>query len=191
METKLTNQESFAIITKMIQQSKSNVQEGSFYLLFWGWVITAAYAGHYILMVFTEFAQPYAVWLITIPAGIISTIYGFKKSRKALVRTHLDYLYAQNWLAFLLPLLVIIAFGYQIGYENITGMILLIVGSAVFVTSRLLKFTPSLYGSLVIWAMAILALVFNDERQYLFGCVATTLGYLVPGYLLKKKETNE
>jgi hypothetical protein len=190
METKLTNQESLAIITKMIQQSKSNVQAGSFYFLFWGWVTFIAYTGHYVLQVFTDFPQPYLVWLITIPGGIVSAIYGYKKSQSSLVKTHLDYIFSQNWLAFLVPLLAIIFFGYRVGYENITGLILLLVGSAVFISSRILKFTPSLYGSLVIWAMAILALVFNDEQQYLFGAIATILGYLVPGYLLKKKEAN-
>jgi hypothetical protein len=191
METKLTNQESLAIITKMIQQSKSNVQAGSFYFLFWGWVTFFAYTAHYVLLVFIDYPKPYLVWLITIPAGIISAVYGYKKSQTSVVKTHLDYIFGQNWLAFLIPLLAIIFFGYKVGFENITGLILLLVGSAVFISSRILKFNPSTYGSIVIWAMAILALIYNDEQQYLFGAIATILGYLVPGYLLKKKETNE
>lgn len=191
MEVQLTKEESLLIITKMIRQSKYNVQQSSFHLLLWGWVTTLAYLGQYLLTVYSDFARPEMVWMVCIPAGIVSGIYGYRFRSKAVITTHLDYIYGNVWLGFLLPFLAILFFGSKIGYENITGMILMLAGSAVFISSRLLKHFPTLLGAIILWTAAFLSLTYNTEVQYLFGAMGTLFGYLMPGYFLRKKEQHD
>lgn len=66
---KLSARESLDIITVMIQEAKGNVQRVNFYFLLWGWVVTIAHLGMYILMQL-EYERPYVAWIITIPAWI-------------------------------------------------------------------------------------------------------------------------
>jgi hypothetical protein len=99
-------------------------------------------------------------------------------------------MYATIWLGFTVPLLVIIFGGSVIGEQNITGLIMLVAGYAVFISGKLLKFTPTVYGGVVLWITGILALYFNDANQYLIAAAGIALGYLVPGYMMKRKENN-
>ncbi len=188
MSSELTHEESLKTISHMINLSKNNVQHSSFYFLLWGWVVALAFLGHYILMVYVEFENPSVIWLIAIPAAIASGIYGYRTEKKILYKTHFDDLYTQTWLAFLLPLLMILFFGNKLGLENTTALILMLAGSGTYISSRILRFKPSLYGSLIIWVTAILSFIYNNEYQYLLGVAGIVMGYLIPGYLLRKKE---
>jgi len=90
MEKQLTPQQSLDVITSMIQQAKGNMQKNSFYFLLWGWTIVIANLGVYLLIKFTDVADPYLMFLITIVSAIISMIYGFRQGKQAVVSTHLD-----------------------------------------------------------------------------------------------------
>lgn len=190
MEKTLTSQESLALITRMIHQSQQNVQRSSFYFLIWGWVVILANLAHYYLLMYTDFTHPYAVWLISLPTAIVCWIYGARQTKKAVVRTHIDRIYTSIWLAFLFPHVVIMFSASIIGGNNINGMILLFVGFAVFISGKLLKFKPTVYGAFVIWLSALLCLYFNDQTQYLIAAFGVAIGYLIPGYMMKRKENN-
>ncbi|MEM8892994.1 MAG: hypothetical protein AAGC88_00370 [Bacteroidota bacterium] len=190
MEKSLSNQESLALITQMIHQTKRNYKKSSFYFLLWGWVVITGDLGHYYLIEFTDYPYPHAIWLISIPVWIASAIYGARQSKQSTVKTHLDSLYSFVWISFVVPLLVVIFAGSMIGPYYITGLIMLFAGYAVIITGKLLKFRPTIYGGVVLWITAVLALYFNDSTQYLIGASGVALGYLVPGYMLKVKEDN-
>jgi len=191
MEDKnLTHQESLSLITQMINQSKQNMQRGSFYFLFWGFVVLTGYLFHYLLFIYTDYPHPYAIWLITIPAVIVTVFYSKKMERESGFKSHIDYMSGQIWTAIWPPLTAYIFLGFKLGYENITGLILFSAGSAVYLTGKLIKFTPTIVGGIIIWIGAVLAIIFNTEVQYLIGAVTVALGYLVPGYMLRKKEIN-
>ncbi|MBV6644393.1 MAG: hypothetical protein KI790_03035 [Cyclobacteriaceae bacterium] len=189
MKDRLTNAESLEIISNMINQAKQQIGGSSFQFLMWGWVVLTAYLGHFTLAKI-DFNAPYVVWLITIPAAIVSFVYGYRQEKDAKVKTYTSYIYGNTWLAMSIPLVAFIAFGSKVGSHNLTGLILLISGSATFVSGKALKFLPTIYGSFIIWLGGIFALIFNDDNQFLIGALAVTLGYLVPGYLLKMKEKN-
>jgi hypothetical protein len=189
MEKVISQQESLKLIAQMIHQAKKKAAGGSFYFLFWGYVVLMAYLGHYFLLL-ADFAIPYAVWLITIPAGIVSGIYSARMKKKATVKTYTDHIYHNIWLSLLIPLLTTIFFGGQLGYENLTGMILMLAGVGVFLSGQVMKFRPLIIGAIIVWTGGICALVLNSEVQYLIGAGTIILGYLVPGYMLKKAEKN-
>jgi hypothetical protein len=45
-----------------------------------------------------------------------------------------------------------------------------------------------MYGSVVFWMAGIFCFMLSFELQHLLAALAIALGYLVPGYLLKKAE---
>ena len=82
-EKMMTGEESLKIITEMINKTKVNIRQGSFHLLFWGWLIIVCSLSEYLLDKFTDFAHPYYVWFLVIPGVFVSMIYGFVNGTKS------------------------------------------------------------------------------------------------------------
>ncbi len=184
-ETELTSTESLEIITRMIHQTKGNAKEGSFYFLFWGWITVIASLGHFYLDYFTEIQHPYMVWLIGIPGWIISMIYGYKQSGKKKVRSYSDGLIMWTWLSFLFSILIVIFAGSYLNF-HITALILLFSGMATFITGLIIRFNPLVIGGSSFWIFSPIAIYLGITYAPLVMAVAVTVGYLIPGYLLRK-----
>ncbi|MCU0356528.1 MAG: hypothetical protein MUE95_03010 [Cyclobacteriaceae bacterium] len=177
-------QQSLTFITGMIRQAQGKMQKNSFYFLLWGWAIASAYLGMYVLMAFTDYQHPYVVWLIIIPAWIVTMIYGRKQDRQAQVFTHLDRINMWLWISFGLAVLPIAIFGSKLNF-NISPVILCMTAIPTFLTGIMLRFKPLLYGGINFWLCSIIAFLVDYQTQYLVGGIAIVLGYLVPGYMLR------
>ncbi len=188
-EKELTKQESLDLIMQMINQAKVNVKQSSFYLLLWGWIISISSFTHYYLGLYTSVEHPQLAWSITIPGIFISAIYGFIHGRKATIRTYADWLYFMIWMGFLVSIILVQIFFYSQG--NLIGiMILIITGNAVFISGHVLKFSPLIWGGVLFWGASIVGHIVNDETILLITGVSVIFGYLVPGYMLKRKITD-
>lgn len=187
-EKELTKDESLALIADMINKAKRNVVKGgSFYFLLWGWVVMLANLGHYLIGKFDWYEHPYIVWLATIPAAIASVVYGARRSRSAVVKSHLDRLYSRIWLGVSISVIIILSFLGDIR-PNLNAIILTFAGLGVFISGFALRFKPSVIGGVALWITAIVAFNISPIDQYLVGSVGILAGYLIPGYLLRKAE---
>ena len=81
-EKVMTGEESLKIITEMIDRTKKTICQGSFYLLFWGWLIFFCSLSEYLLHKFTDYASPWNVWFLVVPGVVISMVDGFVKGRQ-------------------------------------------------------------------------------------------------------------
>ncbi|MEQ8416406.1 MAG: hypothetical protein RIB71_18130 [Imperialibacter sp.] len=186
MKDELTHQESLDLIAEMIKQAKRNVAKGgSNQILLWGWTIAFANFGHYTLDYF-GFDAPQMIWLITFPAAIASIIMGIKMGRSGVIG-HIDRVYGNVWLAAGIGIAISLAMMEKIGFNH-NGVILLIAGMGMYVTGSLLRFRPIVAGSFLLWIAAIISFNLPIMQQYLLSGAAIMLGYLVPGYMLKKAE---
>lgn len=181
----LTTEESLHLITAMIRQTKGNFQGQSFHFLLWGWVVALINLSIYLLINFTDFTAPYILWTLTIPAAIVSFLYGWRQSRKARVRTHLDRVNSSMWMCYGILIFTLIVFGDKLNWQ-LNPLILLITAVPTLVSGVILRFKPLMYGSVVFWLMGIICFMVTFEVQHLLATVAISLGYLLPGYLLKK-----
>lgn len=188
MSKELTKEESLALITDMIGQAKRNVAKGgSFYFLMWGSVVMLANLGHYLIETNNWYEHPYIVWVLMIPAGIASMIYGAKQDRETKVKSHLDRLYSMIWLAVFIGILIVLFFMKDLNY-NINAVILSFAAIGTFISGQALRFNPLIMGAVALWATSILAFNVTPVDQYLVGAIGIFAGYLVPGYLLRKAE---
>ena len=179
----LSSEESLEIITSMIQTAKGNVKGSSFYFLLWGWVVVLADLGHFYLMEFTSYQHPYIVWLIAIPAWIVSWVYGYKTSETGSVRTYSDGLIMWCWAAFTFSIVVII-FSGKFG-TLIPPIILVFTGFATFMSGLILKFKPLILGGSSFWIFAPMAFYVTPSYALLVSAVAIVVGYMIPGYMLR------
>lgn len=182
-EKHLTNEESLSIITGMINQAKGNIKGSSFHFLLWGWVIAIGNLGHFALIHFLQFERPYYIWLITIPAWIISMIYGYKQSKEARVKTYSDGLILWIWLSFTFSAVIII-FSGKFG-STIPVLMLLLAGMSTFMTGLILKFKPLIVGGSSFWIFAVISFLVGPLYSLPVSALAVVVGYLIPGYKLR------
>jgi hypothetical protein len=184
-EKMMTGEESLKIITEMINKTKFDIRQGSFYLLFWGWLIFACSFSEFLLLKLTGVKHSYYVWLLIIPGVFVSMIYGFIKGRKARVQTYTGMIYKWIWIGFLISATVLfIVHSKSMG--TVAPYILLLVGFSTFVSGFLISFRPLIAGAACFWVIA-LAICFAGPAYGSIGtALAMLLGYLIPGYMLKR-----
>jgi hypothetical protein len=189
-EKMMSGEESLRIITEMINKTKVNIRQGSFHLLFWGWLIFVCSMSEYLLMKFTGLTHPYYVWFFVIPGAFVSMIYGFVTGRKAKVHTYADMLYMWTWLGFLMAGIVLFIV-HSKSLETVGPYILLLAGFPTFVSGFIIKFRPLIIGGICFWIMAIVVTFAGPSVAPLGMPIAVMTGYLIPGYMLKNKVNHD
>ena len=189
-EKMMTGEESLKIITEMINRTKVNIRQGSFHLLFWGWLITVCSLSEWLITNLTHYAHPYYVWILVIPGAFVSMIYGAVTGRKAKVHTYADVLYMWTWIGFLFAAIVLFIVQSD-RMENITPYILLLAGFPTFLSGFIVKFKPLIAGGICFWVIAILVHFAGPSLALLGTPVAMITGYLIPGYMLRNKVNHE
>ncbi|NQZ77034.1 MAG: hypothetical protein HRT61_13165 [Ekhidna sp.] len=190
-EKQLSKEESLELITNMIGQAKRNVAKGgSFYFLLWGWVVALANLGHYLIEKFSWYEHPYIVWILMIPAMIITMIHSARRDRNAKVVSHYDKVYTHLWMAVFIAIIVLLFSMHRLDFNH-NAVILLFSGLATYLSGFLLKFKPLILGGIALGVSALIAFNVSVNDQYLVASIALILGYLIPGYLLKKAESEQ
>ena len=189
-EKMMTGEESLKIITEMINRTKVNIRQGSFHLLFWGWLITVCSLSEWVITNLTHYAHPYYVWILVIPGAFVSMIYGAVTGRKAKVQTYADKLYMWTWIGFLFAAIVLFIVQSD-RMENITPYILLLAGFPTFLSGFIVKFKPLIAGGICFWVIAILVHFAGPSLTLLGTPIAMLAGYLIPGYMLRNKVNHD
>lgn len=182
----LSASQSLDIITQMIHQAQGNVRGSSFHFLLWGWVVAAANLGMFTLIQL-EYSRPYIVWLITIPAWITSMYFGYKQGRAERMVTHIDRIAMWMWIIYGVSIFTLVFFGKAINW-NLNPVILLMTVVPTFVSGVVIRFKPLILGGISIWFFSIVCFLVDMQYQFLVGALAVTIGYLIPGYLLRYKK---
>src|SRR5688572_1512294 len=112
----LSAHQSLDIIAAMIQEAKGKVRQNGFYFLLWGWVVVIANFGMYTLTQM-DYRHPYIVWVITIPAWIISLYRGYRQEKTERVTTHLGSVSLWLWVCFGIVIFTLVGFGYKINFQ--------------------------------------------------------------------------
>lgn len=189
-EKLMTSEESLGIITAMINKSRVNLIQSSFHLLFWGWLIFACSLSDFVLWKFTSFSNHWYVWFFVIPGVFVSVIYGFVKGRKEHVYTYATSIYVWAWMAFLFSSIVLFVV-HSSSMESVSRYILLLAAMPTFISGVVLKFKPLIWGGVSFWVLALAAHFGGETISGLTVPVAMITGYLIPGYLLRKRGSHD
>jgi uncharacterized protein with PQ loop repeat len=186
----MTGEESLRIITEMINKTKVNIRQSSFHLLFWGWLIVACSLSEYLLFKLTDYATPWYVWFLVIPGVFVSMIYGFVTGRKEKVYTYATMLYIWTWIGFLFAAIVLFII-LSNNLQAVGPFILLLAGFPTFMSGLIIKFRPLIFGGITFWILTPVAQFAGPDIALLTMPVAIIIGYLIPGYMLKRKTGHE
>ena len=203
METKFTEQQSLALISEMITQARNNFQKHSGTSMIFNGCMVAFTALLNVALVFilTNPTQSFWIWFLMIPAWFIDKIIARKVDRETLVKTHIDKVISAAWRGFGIATILFIGiiFGYGYSMQNskifilITPIIMLMAGTAEFVTAKACRFKPFLYGAYVMWGGTVCCLanyIFMHNwagiSHFFVLAICMILGFVIPGYKLNK-----
>lgn len=189
MENKkeLSPKESIDIINKIIESTKVKVRKNAYYFLLWGWITLIACLLHYIFFKFSLIEKPHQAWWVVVVGIVLTLIYNFKRSKDDEPFTHLNKVLAITWLAFFICYMIVILYLREFNYK-VFQLIFILAGYATFVSGMILKFKPVLVGGIIFWLGCIISFYLSFENQLLISMPIIIFGYLVPGYLLKRKK---
>jgi len=184
----MTAQQSLDIITSMIRQTKANVSKNSFYFLLWGWTIALANLGVYLSIKFHVLDNPTIIFIVTIPAAIVSAVYGMRQGRNATASTLLDSINMWLWVCFGITCFTLVYFGSRINWQ-INPIIITCCAGPTFVTGIMLKFKPLIVGGIAFWFFGVACFLVPSELQFLIASLAVIVGYIIPGHMLRQSES--
>ncbi len=184
-ENKFTEREGLQLIMSMIQTAKADISDDSFYYLLWGWLVLIASLAHFILLKVQWDMAPLA-WMLMPLGGIITAVYGYRQNKRENRKTFVDEFMKYVLISFLVSLVMVLLFQGKLGL-NTYPMILVIYGILLFISGGALNFRPLMAGGIINWAMAITAFFAPLDMQLLCIAAAVLMGYIIPGYLLKRK----
>ena len=190
MENKMSHEQSLELITKMINTSKANLKDNSIFFLLWGWLVLFAAITHYFLM---EFSVSYA-WLpwpvMMTGGGIASAVIGIRIGKKSNVMTYFDKSLMYLWYGFFYVVVFIVVMGGigKLSWQQVQALIILLYGLGTFVSGGILKFKPLIFGGIFAWIVAIIVFFADYQNTLLLSAISIVVAYLIPGYMLRKKE---
>jgi len=186
----MDEKQSLEIIYDMIERARSNIQYDSYFYLLWGWLAFGASLMHYTLLHITPSAYAALPWLGVVLIGMIGTfIEARKRYRNQRVRTHFNEIIMYVWIAIstALFLLIGISFSSGISFTDTQPIIIILYGIGTFISGKILQFIPMMIGAILCWVIAIPAFFIAPREQLLMIALALLVSYLIPGYLLKRK----
>ena len=187
MESNITEKDSLKLITEMIKAAKGNANQSFFHIIMWGWVISTICIAQFIMIRFSDWGKNSVyIWLLVLPFGIVSSVYGYKQGRKEKVKTFIDSVYAWVWIAFVISLTLVLIISFR-NVMSITPLVLVTAGTATFLSGQIIKFKPLIWGGLAFWGWSLVAFGLQNELNLIINALAIFTGYLIPGYMLKNK----
>lgn len=201
MENRFSEQDGLRVINEMIIQARGNFQRGAGNsLIFWGYVIAGISLLCFILpKMFPIGHSVNWLWALTFPLFVGHMFYLRRKDRKALVITHLDKIVGAIWLAMAVTsglfigavFFVAISLSSNIPFIFITPMMMIFSGSSLYITARVYRFTPYVYGAFAFWGGAVLCMLHffffeGIDLEFIILSLAMIFGFIIPGHILNK-----
>ena len=117
-----------------------------------------------------------------------------------MVKTHIDTIISSIWWGYIFSIYLFLFVLFCIGFGRkmydlfflINPVIFVLIGFAEFITAKVCRFKPYLYGAMIMWmgALACVAAMWVGVPvviQLIILALCMIFGFVIPGYLLNKK----
>ena len=216
-EEKLSEQESMALITTMIQKAKNSYYESCTSVLLWG-SVTAIASFVTFLQQTLSFKIGFDIWILLFIAIIPQIFISIKQRKERKFKSHTDIAINAVWMVYgitisgvvlyhnLVPYTtngIIQAEGYTLLKHYTVGskpdepispfvpsffsMFLLVFAMPTMVTGIVKKFAPMIIGSIITYGLFVVSLFTPFRYDMLFGTVTAIICWLIPGIILRKR----
>lgn len=185
-EQQFNPEQSLKVIDEMISTAKGNYVHSGFFFLLWGWLVSIAALAHYALAKFTSFDKPYYAWFLLFIGVFLSIWKGIQLNKTEKTYTHVDRIQTYTWIGFLISYIITLVFMKQLNYQ-LPPLVFILAGYATFLSGITIKFKPLVWGGFLMWIGSVVMFLISPENQLLLSPILLFVGYLIPGYILRKK----
>ncbi len=143
----ISNSQSLALISEMINKAKNNFSENGTLFILWGIVISFCSLFHFIGAVFLNESEVAYIWHLTWITGIVQIIYLIKTRKNSKVKTYTGNIIDSIWLVFSLSsLLMVSLLLYQLQFSSVFPALLIMYGIPTILSGTVFKFKPLILG---------------------------------------------
>ena len=208
MNEKFNHEDSLSLISEMIERTRNNIREkGSSSMIYWGYVVaTLSIINHVLMKTLDDFDKSFFVWVLILPAMVISFFMERRNWRQKLIRTHIDKINDMVWLGFFISYVVftasIVLLVFKLDVINKLDIrhiymlnipiIITLLGMGQFITACVLRHKLWYIIAASTWIGAILSAIVNLEGQFIIFAACMFFGFAVPGHIMnyKAKKSN-
>ncbi len=171
-------EQSLQVIENMILKTKTNFKETNKYFILWGVIISLTCVVEYLMIRYSDSPYYYMPWLVLPVVGWILTI-SLSMRQERHQSTILGDAIKWVWVGFGIGFMMVFAVAWMRGF-NPSPLMMLLSGIGTFITSRILRSTPYLLGSLVLFGSSIACMYVSGPGSLLIVAAAMMLGYILP-----------
>jgi hypothetical protein len=195
-EKQMTPQESLNLIGEVISSTRNNLRTDSFFFLLWGWFIIAASLIEAVILWNAGRMNDWKNvglmsginWCGLVFIGLI--IQGFyirKHYVKRGYKTFFEKVISYLWIISSVIIFLMIYLSLS-RHESPEPYILAVVSIPTVTTGIMTRFRPLIIGGMVFILFAVITVNIRiDYLRSIAEAIALILGYLIPGYMLRKK----
>lgn len=181
-------QESLQIIQAMIDKTKDSVADKSYYFLLWGWLVLIAALTQFVLKVIVRTDLNPVAWTLMFLGIILSSYHGRKEKGRRRVKSYVDDSIRYLWTGVAVnQALIVFVFAVRGDWQNCYTFFIMLYSIGCFITGRILKFRPLVWGAIAGWLLVIVTLFAGYDYNILVLALAILVSYIIPGYLLRKE----
>jgi hypothetical protein len=203
----ISEKESLALITEMINKAKNSYHDTGLSAMMWGAVVAFCSLVKF-LEITMNFRLPFDIYLLTIAAIIPQVFISIREKKVRKTRTYdeayMDYIWLGFGISIVLMIFVLNMMGaswqpvaetyydktgvvssFQL-YEFVGPLFLILYGIPTFVTGTACKFKPMLWGGLVCWVSCIIACFTRARIDLLLVAFSAIVAWFIPGIIMMK-----
>ena len=207
-EKQLTEKESLALITQMINKAKDSYHDTGTGAMMWGAVIAICSLVK-LSEVHFDYRLPFDIYLLTLLAVIPQIFITIREKRERKVKsyddTFMDYLWLGFGICIFLMIFIINSIFHALQpmaaeYKSLAGqsssfnlsefiapLFLILYGMPTFVTGAACKFKPMLWGGLLCWACCLIAIFTTIKIDLLLTALSAVAAWFIPGLIMEKE----
>jgi hypothetical protein len=216
-EDSLSEKESLALITSMIQKAKNSYHDSGTASLLWGSAVTIASFISYLQLEF-DFRIGFDIWLIVLAAFIPQMFISIRQRKTRQFQSPTDAAINAVWLTYALTIFgltfyqnivpgvtnaLIKAEGWNMMKHYIDGnkpdeiinpfppslysIYILVYAVPTLVTGIVKKFKPMIIGAIVAYILFVCSCFTPVKYDMLFGAIAAIACWLIPGLILRNR----
>jgi hypothetical protein len=185
-EKSLTEQESLALITRMINKAKCDYEETGISALMWGGVVCfcslVSFAGFYL-----DWQWAGYVWFLTFVAVIPQIIIAIRESKRRKFKSHNDDAMSGIWISFGIGIFLLSYFTNLFNVQHAASLYIIFYGVPTFATGFARNFKPMIAGGIICWIIAIISFYVSFPSIMLLTAAAAIVSWFVPGLILRRR----
>ena len=207
-EKQLTEKESLALITQMINKAKDSYHATGMGAMMWGAII-AICSMVKLSEIHFEYRLPFDIYLLTIVAIIPQIFLTIREKKERKVKTYDDAYMDYIWLGFGICIFLLIFITnavfrvwepVAVEYRELTGhrspfrfsefispLFLLLYGLPTFITGAACKFKPMLWGGIFCWVCCLVTVFTTIKIDLLLTAASAIMAWFIPGILMERE----